>query len=334
MDPLDSGTPFTFIPYLQPLPPLDTQLPLTVLQTSTWTYSGPLLSPVCLPPSLHNWSAAALSSPSALLQRLHPLLSFLHLYLRDRGVKYYWITLRATTPTAEYDVPRWHVDDDFFGDGSSTSVREVDADAVSHTRRSRWTMRSKTPTRSRNLQNADTELSDADGVTRQTEGSRCDWKLCTALLGPGTLFLPLPHHRSALQSLHATKSIEATKREHVCSSIRCTRCGDTGDAVRQVLATSFAKLTPVQSTYGSLAVFRTGEGGAVHSEPSCNDEGGRLFVNIVPGTEEGLRALMGRFGMEWPRSWSMGVLSCAGAGLMQREGEEAVEGEQETPRMK
>lgn len=314
MDLLDCDCPYRFIPYLPPSPPSDTLLPLTVLQTSTWTYSGPLLSPLSLPSSLHSWSAAALSSPPALLQRLLPLLSFLDSHLRDRGLKHYWITLRATTPTGEYDVPRWHVDDDFFGEGSSTAGHGTDTipGAVSTTRRERWTWRSKPRAQTRRPKIADMEQINVGGAAREEKGVDCGWKLCTTLLGSSTLFVPLAHHPFALRTLHTTKLQEAAKREHACSSIRCAGCGDTGDAVRQLLAASFANLTPVQGTYGSVAIFKIGNDGAVHSEPSCKDEGGRVFVNIVPGTEEGLRKLMDRFGMEWPRSWSMGVLGCAG----------------------
>lgn len=343
MDPLDPTNPYTFLPYLPSTPPLPvTHLPLTVLQTSSWTYSGPLLSPTALPSSLHTWSVAALSSPSELLRRLLPLLSFLDAYLKERGVQHYWITLRATTATGEYDVPRWHVDDDFFagvggnrdggrgkGEGERNSDADADADAdagkTTEQRRWRWRTRSRTQTRRPKPTNADMDVGAGTGAdehttdhaARQTkekgktngkehEGA-CDYKLCTTLLGPSTLFLPAPHHALALQTLCATKTSEAAKRKHLCASIRCPACGDTGDAVRTILATAFADLPTVQSQYGELSVFRTGEGGTVHSEPPCRSEPGRVFVNIVPGTEEGLRALAGRFGIEWPRSWCLGV---------------------------
>jgi hypothetical protein len=35
-------------------------------------------------------------------------------------------------------------------------------------------------------------------------------------------------------------------------------------------------------------------------------EQGRVFVNVVPGTEEQLRGLMSRWGMEFPRAWCVG----------------------------
>lgn len=62
----------------------------------------------------------------------------------------------------------------------------------------------------------------------------------------------------------------------------------------------------VQPRWGEMVFFRLGgREGAVHSEPRIDCD--RVFVNVVPGTEEELRGLMGRWGMEFPRSWSLGV---------------------------
>lgn len=92
----------------------------------------------------------------------------------------------------------------------------------------------------------------------------------------------------------------------MCTSIRCQGCFDAGASVRSLLATSFADEETVQPSPGEVVLFRTGEGcGAVHSEPRCHVE--RIFVNVVPGTEEELRGLSKRFGMGWPRAWTLGV---------------------------
>jgi hypothetical protein len=40
-------------------------------------------------------------------------------------------------------------------------------------------------------------------------------------------------------------------------------------------------------------------------EPKCDVN--RVFVNVVPGSEEQLRKLIGRWGMEFPRSWCVGL---------------------------
>jgi precorrin isomerase len=57
---------------------------------------------------------------------------------------------------------------------------------------------------------------------------------------------------------------------------------------------------------GEVAYFRIGdEEGAVHSEPRCDTD--RIFVNVIPGTEEGLRNLMEMWDMEFPRAWCFGM---------------------------
>lgn len=74
---------------------------------------------------------------------------------------------------------------------------------------------------------------------------------------------------------------------------------------------------------GEYCWFRLGAvEGAVHSEPRCSVgkgeeayEQGRVFVNVVPGTEKQLRGLMSRWGMEFPRAWCVGSVAgrCIGA---------------------
>ncbi|KAF1925027.1 uncharacterized protein M421DRAFT_71042 [Didymella exigua CBS 183.55] len=270
MDSLPKHGAYKFLPYASttaPPPPS-----LKIKHTSTWTYCGPLLTPASLPPSLQTWSTHATSSPSSLAQHLHPLLTFLHTFLRGAGVQHYWLTLRATLPTHEYDTRRWHVDDDFF-----SAVGSAARDAPSFVMKG---------------------------------GDKGGWKLCATLLGAPTLFLPPSSNATALSTLRSVARCEAAKRPHTCSSIRCAGCFDTGLAVRRVLAALFADKEMVQAKAGEVVLFCTGgEQGAVHSEPMCDAE--RVFVNIVPGSEAQLRALMGRFGMVFPRAWSLGVPVCA-----------------------
>ncbi|KAK1759998.1 hypothetical protein QBC47DRAFT_277486, partial [Echria macrotheca] len=265
--------------FMYPDAPADPS-PLSVKTSSSWTYCGPLLqlrvatdpSPAagvdnsCFPPSFHHWSTHSLSS--SLLPRLVPFLTAVHTLLRDQGLEHYWITVRASLPTNEFDQPRWHVDDDFFSPPPGTDDAEVKKSG-------------------------------------KREGG---WKVCTTLLGSGTLF--------AADGKRARRTLAQTRRdvlrrekeggEHVCLSIRCAACGRTADAVREEMADRMAGEVVVQSGYGEGAVFRVGsECGAVHSEPRM--ECGRVFVNIVPGTEGELRRLMGRWGLVFPRSWSLGV---------------------------
>ncbi|KAF2125492.1 hypothetical protein P153DRAFT_370148 [Dothidotthia symphoricarpi CBS 119687] len=285
MDLLSQYGSYEFLPYLSNSSPPDTPqrslakiLPstqpqaessLTLQNTSTWTYCGPLLVPnsITLPPSLHTWTTTTVSSPSAFFSRLLPLLTFLRTFLSEAGVHHYWLTVRATKPTTEYDKPRWHVDDDFFAPTGS-----IDGDRVQEKKSRR-------------------------------EKSEARWKVCTTLLGPSTLFLPSP---TALPHLRRVKSHQKKSREHPCTSVRCLGCADTGDVIRQTLAKDFTGEDVESHKYGEVAFFRLGDQkGAVHSEPKCDVD--RIFINVVPGTEEEMRALMARWGMGFPRAWCFGV---------------------------
>jgi hypothetical protein len=33
----------------------------------------------------------------------------------------------------------------------------------------------------------------------------------------------------------------------------------------------------------------------------------RIFVNVVPGSDEELKGLLAKWGLEWPRAWCFGV---------------------------
>ncbi|KAF2191777.1 hypothetical protein K469DRAFT_718793 [Zopfia rhizophila CBS 207.26] len=137
MDPLPQYPSHAFIPYLpapSPTSPPSTPSspkadssyglpPLTLHNTSSWTYCGPLLPLISsdLPSSLHTWISHTISGP--FMPRLLPFLTFLHSFLRKAGAEHYWLTIRATKPTSEYDTERWHTDDIFFDyDGEKDRV--------------------------------------------------------------------------------------------------------------------------------------------------------------------------------------------------------------------
>lgn len=284
MNPLPQYGAYAFIPYTTPsaltnttsasISPPPVRPSFGTRHTSIYTYCGSLLSTETLPASLHPWLTQTTTSPSALLSQLLPLLSFLRAFLEKAGVHHYWLTLRASTPTKEFDIPRWHADDDFFRPASASILNDQN----------------------------DKRKKRKDLKKGSKKGG---WKLCTTLLGPSTLFLHPSSNDPALTTLRETKKRESAKREHICSSIRCAGCFDTGEAVRQSLATAFAEEEVMQAECGEIVFFRIGEEGAVHSEPRCGVD--RVFVNVVPGTEGELRRLMGRYGMGFPRAWSLGV---------------------------
>jgi hypothetical protein len=87
---------------------------LTVQRTSSWMYCGPLLSLSCahLPPAYHEWHRATVKG--SLTDALLSFLSYANRFLSEAGIHHYWVTIRATKPTSDYDKPRWHTDDDFF----------------------------------------------------------------------------------------------------------------------------------------------------------------------------------------------------------------------------
>ncbi|KAF1847841.1 uncharacterized protein K460DRAFT_374814 [Cucurbitaria berberidis CBS 394.84] len=262
------------------IPPKAPDESLTLHNTSSWTYCGPLLVPnsTSLPPSFHSWSAQTTSDPSILLDRLLPLLSFLHTFLSEANAQNYWLTIRATTPTNEYNTPRWHTDDDFFSTTTTTTTN--------------------------NNNEPEVEDTDIPSNPHSSTKNRC-WKLATILLGPPTLFIE--DNAPALDTLRHTKAHHReTMSEHACTSIRCLGCATYAASLRHSLSTSLAASKTASPGPNEVAFFRIGdEEGAVHSEPKCDVD--RIFVNVVPGTESELRRLMARWGMGFPRAWCFGV---------------------------
>ncbi|KAI1495340.1 hypothetical protein F5X96DRAFT_675907 [Biscogniauxia mediterranea] len=244
---------------------------VAVKHDAFWSYCGPLLSGAAadLPDNLHEWAAAALSS--SLLPLLLPFLAFANEFIRSRGLDHYWLTIRATKATGEFDRPRWHTDELFFSNGGGFRFMPPPPPS---------------PREKQQQQPLDLET---------------DWKICTTLLGPPTLFIPPAHQARARDTQRATR--RALAADHACTSIRCVGCAAAADAVRERLAAQLAPLGHVQAGPGKCAFFRIGpDAGAVHSEPRMS-EGDRVFVNVVPGRRDELGALMTKWGMSFPRSW-------------------------------
>ncbi|KAI0425624.1 hypothetical protein F5Y09DRAFT_334839 [Xylaria sp. FL1042] len=242
---------------------------LRVTRNAFWSYCGPLLTEGDdLPPNFYEWTGAALSG--SLLPRLTPFLRFINQVLREHKLDHYWLTIRATKATNEFDKPRWHTDDMFFSacGGALRTVPRED---------------------------------DKDNNTNRTMDLQTDWKLCTTFLGPSTMFIPVEHQAKARTTQRLARKALAT--DHDCTSIRCIACAATSDAVRERLSTDLEPMGMMQAASGECAFFRIGqEKGAVHSEP-CMSGGDRIFVNVVPGKKDELKNLMGKWGMSFPRSW-------------------------------
>jgi len=207
-----------------------------------------------LPVSFHEWQRMAVNGD--LLASLRDFLSFVHAFLTRAGIAHYWITMRATRPTNDFDVPRWHTDRRFFDDEAKEDVT---------------------------------------------------WKLCSTLLGPSTLFLADGPKARAVQK-KTRKAVQKTKAaRHDCRAIRCLGCAGMEENVRLELAEKLKAHRVIQPMAGECAFFKVGDQhGAVHSEPSSS-HCDRIFVNVVPGSETEMRRLATRWGMDFPRAWSIGV---------------------------
>ncbi|KAF1997047.1 hypothetical protein P154DRAFT_556023 [Amniculicola lignicola CBS 123094] len=257
-----------------------------MLNTSTWTYCGPLIPPTTtsLPSSFHTWSASTIHGP--FLDRLLPFLSFLHTFLPASGVHHYWLTIRVTKPTTEFDTVRWHADDIFF---DKTGERGR-------------TISSPSPAQPHPQSRPSSVL---PSWTKRKPPQKEYWKLVTTLLGPGTLFLKDGASARRIQK-EAKRMVCAKRGPHTCSSFKCLGCLDAIESVRLILAEQFAQADVEATKYGEVAFFRLGDDeGAIHSEPKCDED--RIFINVVPGAEDELAELMDRWGLVYPRDWSFGV---------------------------
>jgi hypothetical protein len=272
----------------------DTQ-PIAVKHDAFWSYCGPSLdcsSTHDLPPSFHDFAAATFTGdvPDALF----PFLDFLKTFLAGHGLGHYLLTVRATTPTHEFDRPRWHTDELFFsavngGDlpGTRLGLTSVYDD-------------------SGKKENKKTQSSPSSSSSPRGTPAGTNWKICTTLLGPSTMFIPLEHQITARDTQRRARQDAST--DHDCLSIRCVGCASSAETVRDTLASELAQYGVEAAGPGECALFQVGrDAGAVHSEPRMDDgDRGRIFVNVVPGTEEELRAMMEKWGMEFPRQWWIG----------------------------
>lgn len=225
-----------------------------------------------------------------ILPVLTPFLDFLHGFLEKRHMTHYCLSIRAQKPNHYFDHPRWHVDHRFFDNNGEE-------------------FSGGTPRRGGNKW--ENELWKAPS----------NLKLATALVGPGTLFLKDSRKGRAVQKeverrlgLNKSKKGHYTvENTHVCTSFRSLGCADMAEAVRHELVRELKGMEIVQVKTGEVAIFRVdgyndynGEP-AMHSEPSL-DAGDRVFVHVVPGTEEELKRLVEGWVMEFPRYWCVGVL--------------------------
>ncbi|KAF4466937.1 hypothetical protein FALBO_6205 [Fusarium albosuccineum] len=267
---------FSFLKYGHAGSP-DDQEAVTVKRTAYWSYCGPLLdsssSPDSLPANFYEFSAATFTGP--VHSRLLPFLSYINALLLSKGLSHYMLTVRATTPTHEFDRPRWHTDELFFSDLTKGNL-------------------------------PGTRLGLKSQYANGERNSGTNWKICTTLLGPSTMFIPLDRQSSARKRQESARKAAST--EHDCLSIRCVGCASAADAVREELASALKPFGFEAAMEGECSVFRVGrDAGAVHSEPCMSEEEhGRIFVNVVPGTEEELKSLTSKWGMEFPRQWWVG----------------------------
>lgn len=291
---------FEILPYpAQSLNPHDQAEPLTLNASSSWTYCGPLLTLDSdqLPSSFRTWATATVNGP--LLTSLFRFLTFAHKFLLVNDVSHYWLTIRASQSTHDFDIPRWHTDDLFFSPGRKAR----------HSIRLPGIIRKTNTGHARNKTQIDwkNQSSPSNAQIPTTTPHPPNWKLTTTLLGPGTLFISQgtnPQARAIQRN--AKNAVRAANPDHICLSIRCIGCAMAAESVRATLAAELGQCEIVQARPGACVFFRVGEDeGAVHSEPVSH--GDRIFVNVVPGRERDLRRLMGNWGMEYPRAWCVGL---------------------------
>jgi hypothetical protein len=262
---------FAFLNYKSPQPSSD-QAELTVTRDAYWSYCGPLLSPSSLPSNFSDFAASTFTG--SLHVRFIPFLEFINVFLLSSGLSHYFLTIRATTPTNEYDQTRWHTDELFFSQSNDGKLPGTGLGLKSQYER----------------------------IEKPTVHGT-DWKICTSLLGPPTLFIPLEHQSLAREK--QTLARKAASTHHDCLSIRCVGCASAAESVREELSTNLKQYGVKTATFGECALFKVGrERGAMHSEPCMSEyQQGRVFLNVIRGTEEELEGIMRRWGMEFPRQW-------------------------------
>ncbi|KXG50065.1 uncharacterized protein PGRI_060320 [Penicillium griseofulvum] len=322
---------FGFFPYPAKYPSeskelLPTDDPITLNTSSSWTYCGPLLTlEACnLPSSFNTWAEATING--SILPSLFSFLLYVHDFLTKNNQSHYWLTIRASIGSDEFDTPRWHTDDLFFSPSQSPikhARHESLFSPITNLLKSTWAgpTKSQPPTTISPSNPQDEHDHPPTTPTAQIPSispTPTNWKLTTTLLGPGTLFIPPTTNHLARATQQAAKTAaRAANPDHTCASVRCVGCAMVADSVRAQLAVELGGHGVVQASAGECVFFRVGEDeGAVHSEPRSH--GDRVFVNVVPGHEADLRALMAKWGMEYPRAW------CVGLPLVIGEGEECL----------
>ncbi|KAK4203468.1 hypothetical protein QBC40DRAFT_274828 [Triangularia verruculosa] len=240
--------------------------------SSTWMYCGPLLhlDGIDAPKKLdglqddafNSWKEYTLTQDTQhlLLPRLVPFLKAVEEYLVEHGFHHYWLAIRASKPNHEFDVTRWHTDENFYNPSLSSQTRGM-------------------------------------------------WKLCTTLQGPGTLFAVDGDHARELLNGAKARGEERLRKDptHVCVLVGCGNCGRTTCEIREEMRDGLADKEVRQSIANKeMVFFRVGAlEGAVHSEPPIDSD--RIFINVIPGEPAQLMELTERWGMKYPRSWSLGV---------------------------
>lgn len=291
---------------------------ISVRISSSWTYCGPLLTlnPSSLPTSFYTWAEATVNG--SILSPLFSFLAFVHKFLSTNNLSHYWLTIRASKGSHDFDLPRWHTDDLFF---SQAQLNKTPSDTVDLSPRGRRLLaprRSKPKSESDRmfpnlrLRTPDNRKRDQSSsalplATAATDAPMTDWKIATTLLGPGTLFISPRTSTQARNIQKATKaSVRAENEGHTCLSVRCVGCAMASEKVRDRLAEALKDHDIVQAKIGECTYIQTGEeGGAVHSEPESH--GDRIFVNVIPGKETELMALARKWGLEYPRAWCVGL---------------------------
>lgn len=306
---------FKILPYPEttsPQPEVEPTSKLTLNTSSSWTYCGPLLplNARDLPPSFHTWAQSTIHG--CVLDPLFSFLAFVHGFLETNGLSHYWITVRASQASSDFDVPRWHTDELFFAKPESEGSRSrfmsglLSSVAVPRTLRLRR-YRHPTTKKERTSRSSTHTNRIAPNPSKNKKTNPTDWKLTTTLLGPGTLFIPTKTSAQARAAQTAAKAAaRATHREQICHSVRCAGCAMAAESVRHRLGLELEDHAVVQAWRGECVFLRIGEEhGAVHSEPVAS--GDRIFVNVVPGRADELVGLMRRWGMAFPRAWCVGL---------------------------
>jgi hypothetical protein len=331
----------------QQLPSSTTDEDVTLNATSSWTYCGPLLplNAKKLPSSFHTWALATVNG--SIVDPLFSFLEFVHEFLVANNISTYWLTIRASQGSDEFDIPRWHTDDLFFSPGPSNSLesksksqnsrsllpsfssatkfhKRTSSSPFSHFRKP-----SKDDNFSTTLNTSETKQPTPSSVQITSSiPNPTNWKLTTTLLGPGTLFIA-PHLNAQARALQRTTkmTIRTANPDHICLSIRCVGCASAAESVRDTLAAALGGYRNGQCSgdrdghcgdgdFDGEGIVQAQRGECVffrvgEEQGAVHSEpmshGDRVFVNVVPGCEEDLRCLMAKWGMEYPRAWCVGL---------------------------